>query len=178
LAIQPIITLILQDLANGDKEAMSLFQGQQVSGFIQNFTRQTPEVIRSRQENGKSKGARLSLTAMVFTKRFREGVRRGFITCSVRIWKSPRVKVGGRYPMDEGEIVIDSLDLISLQDITYDLAVESGFESRADLLNVARHGSGENVYLVRFHYSFSVPSPPGEDRKQVRRTPGNQSKGM
>jgi hypothetical protein len=56
--------------------------------------------------------------------------------------------------MDEGEIVIDSVEQISLQDITYDLAVESGFESRADLLKVAKHGSGDNVYLVRFHYTI------------------------
>ena len=99
----------------------------------------------------------LFLTAMVFTKRLREGVRRGFITCSVRIWKSPRVNVGGRYRMDEGEIVIDSIELISLQEITYDLAIESGFESRADLLKVAKHGSGDNVYLVRFHYILPTP---------------------
>ena len=84
---------------------------------------------------------------MVFTKRLREGVRRGFITSSVRIWQRPHVKDGGRYRMDEGEIVIDSIELISMQDITHDLAVESGFESRADLLKVAKHGSGGNVYL-------------------------------
>jgi len=30
---------------------------------------------------------------MVFTKRLREGVKRGEITCSVRIWMSPRVRV-------------------------------------------------------------------------------------
>lgn len=96
---------------------------------------------------------------MVFTKRLREGVRRGFITCSIRIWKSPHVKVGGRYKMDEGEIVIDSVELISLQDVTYDLAVESGFESRADLLKVARHGAGDNVYLIRFHYILSAAKP-------------------
>lgn len=89
---------------------------------------------------------------MVFTKRLREGVRHGFITCSIRIWKRPHVKVGGRYPMDEGEIVIDSIEPITLQDVTHDLAVESGFEGRADLLKVAKHGSGDNVYLVRFHY--------------------------
>jgi hypothetical protein len=90
---------------------------------------------------------------MVFTKRLREGVRRGFITCSVRIWKHPHVKVGGRYRMDdEGDIVIDSIEPISLQDITHELATESGFESRADLLKVAKHGSGENVYLIKFHY--------------------------
>lgn len=89
---------------------------------------------------------------MVFTKRLREGVRRGFITCSIRIWKHPHVKAGGRYRMDDGEIVVDSVEQISLGDITQDLAIESGFESKADLLKVAKHGSGDNVYLVRFHY--------------------------
>ena len=89
---------------------------------------------------------------MQFTKRLREGVRRGFITCSIRIWKSPRVKLGQRYPMEEGEIEIDSIEPISLHDITQDLAVESGFLNKADLLKIARHGSGNNVYLVRFHY--------------------------
>ena len=36
--------------------------------------------------------------------------------------------------MDEGEILIDSIEPISMQNITHDLAVESGFQSRADLL--------------------------------------------
>ncbi|HTB14514.1 MAG TPA: ASCH domain-containing protein [Bryobacteraceae bacterium] len=89
---------------------------------------------------------------MVFTKRLREGVRRGEITCSVRIWKSPRVKVGNRYSMEEGEIEIDSIEQIGFQDITPMLARESGFLGVIDLLKVAKHGSGENIYLVRFHY--------------------------
>ena len=38
---------------------------------------------------------------MVFTKRLREGVRRGRIRCSFRIWTHPHVKIGGRYPMDD-----------------------------------------------------------------------------
>ena len=54
--------------------------------------------------------------------------------------------------MDDGEILIDSIEEISLQDVTHDLAVESGFESRADLLKVAKHGSGDNVFLIRFRY--------------------------
>jgi hypothetical protein len=89
---------------------------------------------------------------MLFTKRLREGVRRGFITTSIRIWKSPRVAVGRRYPMEEGQIEIDSIEEISLQDVSQELAVESGFLSKSDLLKVAKHGSGTNVYLVRFHY--------------------------
>jgi hypothetical protein len=93
---------------------------------------------------------------MVFTKRLRDGVRRGRIRCSVRVWMRPHVKVGGRYPMDDGHIVVDSVEPITLRDITYDLARESGFASVDDLLSVARHGKGDNVYLIRFHYL-----PPG-----------------
>jgi hypothetical protein len=94
---------------------------------------------------------------MVFTKRLREGVRRGEIACSVRIWTRPHVKVGGRYRMDaEGEIEIDSIEQIESSDITPELARESGFLGVADLLKVAKHGKGENIYLVRFHYVFSV----------------------
>jgi hypothetical protein len=93
---------------------------------------------------------------MVFTKRLREGVRRGEITCSVRIWTRPHVKVGARYRMEEGEIVVDSIQPIGFPDITPDLARESGFLGLIDLLKVAKHGKGENIYLVRFHY---VPPP-------------------
>jgi hypothetical protein len=89
---------------------------------------------------------------MVFTKRLREGVRRGEITCSVRIWIRPHVKVGGRYPMEDGQIEIDSITPIGFPDITPALARESGFLGVLDLLKVAKHGKGENIYLVRFHY--------------------------
>lgn len=89
---------------------------------------------------------------MVFTKRLRDGVRRGEITCSVRIWTSPHVKVGSRYRMEEGEIEIDSIEPIGFSDITPMLARESGFLGVIDLLKVAKHGKGDNIYLVRFHY--------------------------
>ena len=89
---------------------------------------------------------------MVFTKRLRDGVRRGDITCSVRIWKYPHVKAGVRYRMEEGEIEVDSITPIGLPDITGELARESGFLGVVDLLKVAKHGRGENIYLIRFHY--------------------------
>ena len=89
---------------------------------------------------------------MVFTKRLREGVRNGTITCSVRIWKRLHVKVGAHYKMDEGEIEVDSIDQIGLGEITPMLARESGFLGVVDLLKVAKHGQGDNIYLIRFHY--------------------------
>jgi hypothetical protein len=89
---------------------------------------------------------------MMFTKRLRDGIRRGEVTCSVRIWTRPHVKVGGRYRMEEGEIEVDSIEPIGLPDITPQLARESGFLGVIDLLKVANHGRGSNIYLVRFHY--------------------------
>ena len=64
---------------------------------------------------------------MQFTKKLRDGVRRGDITCSVRIWKRPHVKVGNRYALAPGEIEVDAIHEISLEDITPELAVRSGF---------------------------------------------------
>ncbi len=111
---------------------------------------------------------------MTFTKRLRDGVRRGEITLSVRIWKSPRVTVGTRYPMEEGEIEVDSIQPIGFPDITPQLALASGFLGVLDLLKVAKHGSGNNIYLVRFHYipprksrvksALTPPAPPRRSR--------------
>jgi hypothetical protein len=100
---------------------------------------------------------------MMFAKRLREGVRRGEITCSVRIWMRPNVKVGGRYRMEEGQIEVDSIGTIGFLDITPELARESGFLGVLDLLKTAKHGKGENIYLVRFHYV-----PPS--RRKVQRS--------
>ncbi len=94
---------------------------------------------------------------MLFTKKLREGVRNGDITCSIRIWKQPHVKVGGHYALLPGEIVVDSLLQMELDDITPALARRSGFASVADLMKVAKHGSGDRVFRVEFHYEDGTP---------------------
>jgi hypothetical protein len=58
--------------------------------------------------------------------------------------------------MEEGTVHIDSIERIRLADITSELARVSGFKSVTDLLKTAKHGSGRNVYLIRFRYI-----PPG-----------------
>lgn len=72
--------------------------------------------------------------------------------CSIRIWTRPHVTVGTRYRMEEGEIEVESIEPMGLLEITPELARESGFLGLIDLLKVAKHGKGDNVYLVRFHY--------------------------
>lgn len=52
-----------------------------------------------------------------------------------------------------------------LPDISPELARESGFLGVLDLLKVAKHGKGENIYLVRFHYI-----PPARATQAKKRT--------
>jgi hypothetical protein len=89
---------------------------------------------------------------MLFAKKLRERVRRGEITSSVRIWMRPHVQAGRRYRMEDGEIEVDSIEPIGFPDITPELARESGFLGVLDLLKTAKHGRGEKIYLIRFHY--------------------------
>ena len=89
---------------------------------------------------------------MLFIKYLRDGIRAGAITSTVRIWHQPRVSVGKRYRLEGGAVEVDSITQIAIEDLTDDIARACGFKTVADLLRVARHGSGENVYLITFHY--------------------------
>jgi hypothetical protein len=90
--------------------------------------------------------------SLSFTKRLREPIMRGEITCTVRIWRNLRVKVGGRYPLGPGHVEVTRIQHVDRSDITEELARRSGFQDLADLMGVAQHGSGEQVYLIDFEY--------------------------
>ncbi len=90
---------------------------------------------------------------MQFLPELRDRVRTGEIDCSVRLWQRPRVKVGGRYVLNPGHIVVTSLFEISLDDITPALARRSGFLGVVDLLKTAKHGPGRRVFLIEFRYA-------------------------
>jgi len=89
---------------------------------------------------------------MTFARKLRPLVQSAQVTCSVRTWKQPRVKVGGRYSLPPGEIEVVSIRGISRGEITPRLARRSGFGSVDELLEVAQHGAGEFVFLVEFVY--------------------------
>jgi hypothetical protein len=99
---------------------------------------------------------------VLFVKYLRDGIRSGAITTTVRVWQHPRVKVGKRYRMEEGQIEVDSIVPVTLAEVTPAVARASGFRDVGDLLKVAKHGSGENVYLIRFHY---IPPQSSRSRR-------------
>ncbi|MBX3482179.1 ASCH domain-containing protein [Phenylobacterium sp.] len=87
---------------------------------------------------------------MTFAKRLRARVRSGEITSSVRLWLTPRVKVGARYPLLDGCIEVTRLQEVDLSDITDEIARDGGFADLEDLMKTARHGRGERVFIVDF----------------------------
>ena len=87
---------------------------------------------------------------MMFARPLRERVRSGEITTSVRIWIWPHVKVGGRYPLLDGCIEVTRLQEVDLGDVTEAMAREGGFATLDALMETARHGRGERVFIVDF----------------------------
>lgn len=89
---------------------------------------------------------------MRFATKLKERVKSGKINTSIRIWKRPRVKLNGRYKLDNGEVVITKIREINLDDVSEAMARESGFMSKLDLLKTAKHGTGVRVFYMEFFY--------------------------
>jgi ribosomal protein L20A (L18A) len=99
---------------------------------------------------------------MLFTKKLRADVKSGKVTASVRIWKTPRAKVGGRYQLEDGQIEVSSIREISREDLTDKLARETGFNNLIDLMKTAKHGTGQHIYYIRFRF---VPARAASKKK-------------
>jgi len=104
---------------------------------------------------------------MLFQRRFHERIRSGEITCTVRIWQRPHAKLGGRYSLGGGAIVVDEVHEIGLDEITAALARRCGFTSLVDLLKTAKHGAGERVFVIDFHYDGTSGARPTPERGVV-----------
>jgi len=87
-----------------------------------------------------------------FLRVLRDRIRRGEITCTVRLWQRSHVKVGGRYSLPPGQVLVTAVSEMSLQDITPALARRSGFVGLVDLLKTAKHGPGRRVFFIEFRY--------------------------
>jgi hypothetical protein len=90
-----------------------------------------------------------------FSQELRSGVLGGDITVTFRLWRRPKVKVGGRYRVGPGQIEVDSVELVPFSAVTpADLSC-SGEPDRETLRRRAAHSgpiSDETLlYRVEFH---------------------------
>ena len=98
-----------------------------------------------------------SLGRVEFSQELRDDVLAGEITVSFRLWKRPKVKVGGRYPVGPGRdlIEVDSIELIPFADVTDADVCRAGEPDRETLRRRAAHAGPIDddtlVYRVEFH---------------------------
>ena len=101
---------------------------------------------------------------MEFSRELRNDVLAGDITLSVRLWKRPRVKQGGRYRVGLGEIEIDAIELLPFAAITEEDVRRAGEPDRETLRQRAAHAGPIDedtlVYRIEFH-AVSQANRPG-----------------
>jgi hypothetical protein len=90
-----------------------------------------------------------------FSAELRDDVASGDITVSFRLWRAPKVKVGGRYPVGPVHIEVDSIELVPFSSVTRADVRRSGEQDRESLRQRAAHaGPIEEdtlLYRVEFH---------------------------
>ena len=92
---------------------------------------------------------------MDFSKELREEVIAGGITVSFRLWRRPKVKVGGRYPVGPAVIEVDSIEVMPFSSITQPDVRRAGESDLESLRRRAAHAGPIDddtlVYRVEFH---------------------------
>jgi hypothetical protein len=90
-----------------------------------------------------------------FSRELRNDVLAGDITLSVRLWKRPRVKQGGRYRVGPGEIEVDAIELVPFAAVTQEDVRRAGEPDREALRQRAAHAGPIDedtlVYRIEFH---------------------------
>jgi len=90
-----------------------------------------------------------------FSRELRPSVLSGDITVSFRLWQRPQVKTGGRYSVGDGQIQVDSVELIPFAFIDEADIRRAGGEDRESLRRRAAHAGpirDETVlYRIEFH---------------------------
>lgn len=92
---------------------------------------------------------------MEFSHELREDVISGDITLSFRLWRRPRVRVGGRYQVGPAQIKIDSVELVPFATITPDDVRRCGEPDLESLRRRTAHAGpvadDTLVYRIEFH---------------------------
>jgi hypothetical protein len=91
----------------------------------------------------------------MFSPELREGVASGDITVTVRLWKQPKVRVGGRYASHGCVVEVDSIELLPFSAVSADDVARSGERDRVALRQRAAHAGPITddtlVYRIEFH---------------------------
>ncbi len=110
---------------------------------------------------------------LLFKKKFLEAIRQGSKTQTIRMWKFRMMRTGQRsYIPGAGYIRIESVEQITLDDLTEEDAVRDGFETlaalRAELQSIYSPTSADGRKPFRIRFALL---PPEEQKKQSEPKP-------
>ena len=102
-----------------------------------------------------------SVRGVQFSRELRDDVLGGDITLSVRLWKRPQVKEGGRYRVGPGLIEIDAVELVPFGAITEADVRRAGEPDRETLRERAAHAGpiDEDTLVYRIELHAVSPEP-------------------
>lgn len=91
---------------------------------------------------------------MEFSRELRDDVASGDVTVSFRLWRRPKVKVGGRYWVGPVQIQVDSIDLVPFSSVTRSDVRRSGEQNRESLRQRAAHAGpiDDDTLLCRVEF--------------------------
>src|SRR5215469_10418118 len=92
---------------------------------------------------------------MEFSRELRAAVLAGEITVSFRLWSRAKVRAGGRYRVGDGQIEVDSVELVPFSSIDADDIRRAGEADLESLRQRAAHAGPIRddtlLYRIEFH---------------------------
>jgi hypothetical protein len=114
-----------------------------------------------------------------FSPELRDEVISGAITVSFRLWRRPKVRLGGRYPVGPAYIEVDGVELVPFSSVTAEDVQRSGEADRETLRRRAAHAGPIHddtlVYRVDFHLVGEASSSATRPRPASRPRPATGS---
>ncbi|HTX01047.1 MAG TPA: hypothetical protein VMD59_19850 [Acidimicrobiales bacterium] len=98
---------------------------------------------------------------MEFSRDLREAVIAGEVTVSFRLWRSARVRVGGRYAVGPATFEVDAVELVPFSSITADDVARAGEHDLESLRRRAAHAGpiADDTILYRIELHVLEPAP-------------------
>lgn len=97
---------------------------------------------------------------MQFSPDLRDEVAAGEVTLSVRLWRRPKVRVGGRYPVAGAVIEVTAVELVPFSSITSVDVRRCGESDREALRTRAAHAGPVNDDTLVYRIEFRVVEQP------------------
>ena len=106
---------------------------------------------------------------MLFKQIHLKGIKKGAVSLAFRKWKTPRVRKGSIIKTAVGQIEIQDISEIELENISPQDALNAGHENLSELTNLLNSRKEGNLYKIWIKYHS--PDPRIELRNQTELAP-------